>query len=117
VKNSGWFTSVSMSGQFVKNGKTLASGVRLSGNVEVTASRMGAKAVQVAEVGAANAVKRGAYSVYRGIDKAGVVRYIGITKRSLILRFSEHISSGTGRSFLRYEVIPNATNLSKEGAG
>jgi hypothetical protein len=56
------------------------------------------------------------YLVYQGFDKAGVVKYVGITGRDATVRFGEHLSSGTARSLLRYEIVPNATNLSKTGA-
>ncbi len=64
----------------------------------------------------ANAVSKGANVVYKGFDKAGVVRYVGITERQAAVRFGEHLSSGTAKSFLRYEVVPGATNLSRTGA-
>ena len=48
--------------------------------------------------------------VYQGFDKAGAVRYVGITERAPALRFGEHLNSvGTGKESLRYEVIPGAT--------
>lgn len=54
--------------------------------------------------------------VYQGFDKAGVVRYVGITERQAAVRFGEDLSSGTAKSLLRYEVVPGATNLSRTGA-
>src|SRR5699024_2746824 len=43
IKNTGWLTSISASGQFVQVGEHVTSGFRFAGNVEVTASRMGAR--------------------------------------------------------------------------
>ena len=54
--------------------------------------------------------------MYQGFDKAGVVKYVGITGRDAAVRFGEHLSSGTAKSLLRYEVVPGATNLSRTGA-
>ena len=65
---------------------------------------------------AAEGVSEGTHLVYQGFDKAGAVKYIGITGRDASVRFGEHLSSGTARSLLRYEVVPGATNLSKTGA-
>src|SRR5699024_1879414 len=55
VKNTGWFTSVTASGQFVEVGEHITAGFRFAGNVEVTASRVGSRAAQIAEVEAVNA--------------------------------------------------------------
>jgi RHS repeat-associated protein len=59
------------------------------------------------------AAQGGKNLVYQGFDKAGVVRYVGITERDAAVRFGEHLSSGTAKSLLRYEVVPGATNLSR----
>ena len=45
-----------------------------------------------------NLVKNGTNVVYQGIDKAGTVRYIGITEREPAVRFAEHLKSGTVKS-------------------
>jgi len=58
----------------------------------------------------------GTFSVYQGLDAAGVVRYVGITSRKPFVRFAEHLSSMGQRASLRYEVIEGATNLTKEQA-
>jgi RHS repeat-associated protein len=56
----------------------------------------------------------GEYAVYRGLDNAGLVRYVGITSRNPTIRFTEHrLAIGTGRDLLRYRVVSGATNLSK----
>lgn len=65
---------------------------------------------------AVGAAESGTNLVYQGFDKAGVVRYVGITEREATVRFGEHLSSGTAKSLLRYEVVPSATNLSRAGA-
>lgn len=51
--------------------------------------------------------------VYQGIDKSGVVRYVGITERSADVRFNEHLNSETAKSLLQYRVIDGATGLTK----
>ena len=58
-------------------------------------------------------IGEGTNSVYMGIDNAGVPRYIGITQRDPLIRFSEHLSSGTNRAALRYYPIEGASNLSR----
>jgi RHS repeat-associated protein len=64
----------------------------------------------------AKGVSQGTNVVYQGFNKAGVVEYVGITGRDAAVRFGEHLSSGTAKSLLRYEVVPGATNLSRTGA-
>jgi hypothetical protein len=66
----------------------------------------GAKAVSVGT--------RGAYSVYKGVDAAKNLRYVGITGRAPAVRFAEHAASGTARSGLYYET--RATGLTKTAA-
>lgn len=57
---------------------------------------------------------RGNYSVYYGVDKDNTIRYVGITRRNPIIRFSEHWKAiGTGRELLSYNVFPNLKNLSE----
>ncbi len=58
----------------------------------------------------------GTHLVYQGFNKAGVVKYVGITSRNATVRFGEHLSTGTAKSLLRYEVVPGATNFSWTGA-
>lgn len=60
--------------------------------------------------------KAGTYSVYRGVDAADKVKYVGITGREPIIRFIEHSNSGTAKSTLKYKVIKGATNLTKDQA-
>ncbi len=62
------------------------------------------------------AAKGGSNLVYQGIDKAGVVRYVGITEREAAVRFAEHLNSGTAKSLLQYRVVDGATGLSRTGA-
>ena len=66
--------------------------------------------------GAAKGVGQGTNVVYQGFNKAGVVEYVGITGRDATVKFGKHLSSGTAKSLLRYEVVPGATNLSRTGA-
>lgn len=63
-----------------------------------------------------SAATEGANLVYQGIDKAGVIRYVGITERDAAVRFAEHLGSGTAKSSLRFEVIEGATGLSRTQA-
>ncbi|WP_443946600.1 RHS repeat-associated core domain-containing protein [Pedobacter sp. AW1-32] len=65
---------------------------------------------------AISAVEGGTNLVYQGIDKAGVVRYVGITERDAAVRFAEHLNSGTAKSLLQYRVVDGATGLSRTGA-
>ena len=65
---------------------------------------------------AAKTVSTGTNTVYRGLDAAGKVRYVGITNRTPAVRFAEHLGSGTNKALLRYEAIPGASNLSRTGA-
>ena len=60
-----------------------------------------------------NAAKTGTNLVYQGVDKAGVVRYVGITEREAAVRFTEHLNSGTAKSLLQYRVVDGATGLTK----
>lgn len=66
-----------------------------------TAGKLGMKAVDATNV------------VYRGIDKSGAVKYVGITQRAPGVRFGEHLNSGTAKSRLDYQVIPGATNMTR----
>lgn len=53
------------------------------------------------------------YSGYYGVDrKTGEIRYVGITKRPLEIRFNEHLSSGSIRADLEY-IPAGINNLSK----
>jgi len=61
-------------------------------------------------------ITQGTNTVYRGLDAAGKVRYVGITKRTPTVRFAEHLGSGTNKALLRYEANPGASNLSRTGA-
>jgi RHS repeat-associated protein len=65
---------------------------------------------------AVKTVSEGTHLVYQGFDKAGIVKYVGITGRDATVRFGEHLSSGTARSLLDYRIVPGATNLSKTSA-
>lgn len=61
-------------------------------------------------------IVEGTHSVYQGFDKAGILRYVGITGREEPVRFGEHLASGTAKSQLQYRVIDGATGLSKTQA-
>jgi RHS repeat-associated protein len=57
------------------------------------------------------------YTVYHGIDNSGAIRYVGITSRSVAQRAAEHSAAvGTGKEFLRYVAISDATSVSKNVA-
>ncbi len=100
-------------------GPALESGDNLGrGNYYAAAAAFGMALVDVFTLGGATAekaiIKTGTNVVYRGIDAAGVVRYVGITERNATVRFGEHaVSIGTGREFLKYSVIDGATGLSR----
>src|SRR5699024_270803 len=91
IKNTGWFTSVTASGQFVQVGEHITSGFRFAGNVEVTASRIGSKVAQVAEMEAANVAK--------GIKAANGLK---------ISRFTKHGVNRAIGAFGRKGVKPEA---------
>lgn len=55
----------------------------------------------------------GSNIVYYGIDDLPKIRYIGITKRTPVNRFLEHLYSGTERAALRYFPIEGAQSLSR----
>jgi hypothetical protein len=77
--------------------------------IEAPLSGMARKAVD-------DVAKTGTNLVYEGFDAAGTVRYVGITEREAAVRFSELLSSGTGRSLLDYRVVEGATNLTRAEA-
>lgn len=54
---------------------------------------------------------KGAYSVYHGIDRAGAVRYVGITKRKPSIRFAEHRRGPIPKARLNFRVVHS--NLSR----
>ncbi len=57
------------------------------------------------------------YTVYRGVNGAGDVKYYGITKRSVTQRELEHKRAlGTGKEHLNYEAIEGYTGLAKRQA-
>ena len=58
----------------------------------------------------------GPNSVYQGTDAEGKVRYVGITERDPNVRFNEHLNSGTNRSTLHYEKLPNTGSLNRTQA-
>ena len=62
------------------------------------------------------ATQNGTNSVYQGADRAGNIKYVGITKRAPAVRFAEHLNSGTARSALEYEVVNGASGLSRINA-
>jgi hypothetical protein len=78
------------------------------------AAKLGREAVQARTLAAS--AEQAAHIVYQGIDKSGVVRYIGITARSVGVREAEHVAVGGGKELLRYEAIKGAANLTKTEA-
>jgi RHS repeat-associated protein len=65
---------------------------------------------------AAKGITEGSHVVYQGVDKAGVVRYVGITERGVATRAAEHVASGQGKEKLIYSAIQGAQNLTKQNA-
>lgn len=55
----------------------------------------------------------GKNSVYVGRDNNGKIRYVGITKQKPETRFKQHLTSGTERSTLHFEVIEGTGTLSR----
>lgn len=84
--------------------------------IDLAAGGISGIMTSASKVAAKSIAEEGANLVYQGLDKTGVVKYVGITGRDAAVRFGEHLGSNTAKSFLRYEVIPGATNLSKTGA-
>ena len=58
-------------------------------------------------------VGEGTNTVYVGVDNLENPCYVGITQRSPMNRFIEHLSSGTERAALRYYPIEGAQGLSR----
>ena len=56
----------------------------------------------------------GAYSFYHGLDAAGEIKYVGITKQNPLARFAQHAAGGGEKAGLFFET--QATGLSKSGA-
>jgi hypothetical protein len=98
----------------VTQGAIVAASSLVGGGITAQFLRTGARAANVGN--AAKGVSQGTNVVYQGVDKAGVVRYVGITERAPALRFAEHLNSGTGKSLLQYRVVDGATGLSRTGA-
>ena len=56
----------------------------------------------------------GNYSVYEGREPStGVVKYVGITRRDLQVRWNEHLRSNSPRAGLIYSPVDGATGLSQ----
>ena len=54
------------------------------------------------------------YLVYRGVDKNGIVKYVGITSREAEKRFAEHLDSlNSGKELLQSRVVQGLEDLSK----
>ncbi|MFR0827867.1 hypothetical protein, partial [Bacteroides intestinalis] len=62
---------------------------------------------------ATQGISAGTNVVYEGRDALGIVRYVGITERDPIVRFAEHLNSGTARATLKYSVVSGAQNLTR----
>ncbi len=54
--------------------------------------------------------------VYVGLDKAGIIRYVGITSRDLEVREAEHIAQGGGKQLLDYVTVAGAEGMTKTEA-
>jgi len=59
---------------------------------------------------------RGSHTVYVGLDKAGVVRYVGRTAREVLVREAEHIASGGEKAQLIYRAVRRGKDLTYEQA-
>jgi len=80
------------------------------------AAKVVGKTDDIASGTAKTAENTGRYSVYRGRDADGNVKYVGITGRDPEVRFNEHINSGTNRATLDYKVSEGKTGLTKAEA-
>lgn len=56
------------------------------------------------------------HTVYEGLDKAGVVRYVGRTSRDVLTRGAEHIASGAGKENLIYQAVRGGKDLTLPAA-
>lgn len=116
----GWSEQIRTPGQIINIWHAAASGQVESTEDPITIFAGGwikAAAVKVFGTVGGFAARGGSYLVYKGLDAAGVVRYVGITGRAATVRFGEHLSTiGTGKELLRYRVIDGATGLSKTQA-
>jgi RHS repeat-associated protein len=65
---------------------------------------------------AAASAAKGSHTVYQGIDKAGDVRYVGITSRDVATREAEHVASGGEKAGLVYKAAQGGQGLTKQGA-
>jgi len=73
--------------------------------------------MQLGGVNEFGVIEKSTNIVYKGVDASGVVRYIGITERNASLRFVEHFNSiGSGKEFLRYDIVDGATELTRINA-
>ncbi|MFC1925938.1 hypothetical protein ACFLW2_04495 [Chloroflexota bacterium] len=54
---------------------------------------------------------KGKFSVYEGIDEAGIVRYVGRTGRESWVRWAEHKASDTALANLRYRTVRGLDSL------
>jgi hypothetical protein len=73
-------------------------------------------ATSAASSSVATATAAGSYSVYLGYETVGAVRilrYVGITMQNPMSRFAQHLSSGTVRANLSYDVIQGTGSLTK----
>ncbi len=120
-----WTQAIPMVGSSLFSGQNLKNGDYFPASIDfgyalldvVTIGMASKYRVAVSGVSkAAKGVSKGTNVVYQGFNKAGAVKYVGITERQAAVRFGEHLSSGTAKSLLRYEVVPGATNLSRTGA-
>jgi RHS repeat-associated protein len=59
---------------------------------------------------------KGTHVVYQGIDKSGVVRYVGRTSRNVQTRAAEHAASGGAKEGLIFRAVQGGENLSLQEA-
>lgn len=99
----------------VSTGEKIGAVVAIAGVLPVgrVAGRV-AEGVVSAEAAAGAA--KGAHTVYQGIDKAGDVRYVGITSRDVATRGAEHIAASGGKEGLVYQAVDGGQGLTKQQA-
>ncbi|HQR71316.1 MAG TPA: RHS repeat-associated core domain-containing protein [Burkholderiaceae bacterium] len=89
----------------------LSAAIEDASAVATLAGGIGALRVVAGEAAATATATKGAHTVYEGIDKAGVVRYVGRTARDVLTRGAEHVAAGGGKEALVYRAVRGGTNL------
>jgi RHS repeat-associated protein len=96
-------------------GTDLAQGYYSGNSTQFAWGVVGAATSLIPGGGSARGAEQAIYSVYKGFDALGDLRYIGITSRNVAERAAEHqAAAGTGRELLQYQAVE--TGLTKTQA-